>query len=63
MATDTHQQESGDLVQIHLRVPKHVKAQWVEQSRESGSKLSDWIVQQVNARREIETDHYNGEKT
>lgn len=34
---------------IHLRVPAAVKARWVRQSRAAGMRLTDWIVQRVEA--------------
>lgn len=35
--------------QIHLRVPAATKALWVRLSREEGKKLTDWIVEKVEA--------------
>ncbi len=35
--------------QIHLRVPAETKARWVRKSREEGKKLTDWIVEKVEA--------------
>lgn len=34
---------------IHLRVPAGLKARWVRESRDAGQKLTDWIVQRVEA--------------
>lgn len=34
---------------IHLRVPAATKARWVRQSRAAGMRLTDWIVQRVEA--------------
>jgi hypothetical protein len=34
---------------IHLRVPAAVKAAWVRQSRAAGLRLTDWIVDAVEA--------------
>ena len=34
---------------IHLRVPAELKARWVRQSRAAGMRLTDWIVQRVEA--------------
>lgn len=40
---------SRDDALIHLRVPSSVKARWVERSRAAGVKLSDWVVERVEA--------------
>lgn len=37
---------------VHLRVPAALKAQWVRDSRAAGMRLTDWIVQRVEARAE-----------
>jgi len=34
---------------IHLRVPATLKARWVRESRAAGMRLTDWIVQRVEA--------------
>lgn len=34
---------------VHLRVPAATKARWVRQSRAAGMRLTDWIVQRVEA--------------
>ena len=34
---------------IHLRVPAELKALWVRESRAAGMRLTDWIVQRVEA--------------
>ena len=34
---------------IHLRVPAALKARWVRDSRAAGMRLTDWIVQRVEA--------------
>ncbi len=34
---------------IHLRVPAELKARWVRESRAAGMRLTDWIVQRVEA--------------
>jgi len=34
---------------IHLRVPDVLKARWVRASRTAGMRLTDWIVQHVEA--------------
>ena len=34
---------------IHLRVSAATKARWVRQSRAAGMRLTDWIVQRVEA--------------
>jgi len=33
--------------QVHLRVPMHIKAQWVRESRACGMKLTDWLLQRI----------------
>lgn len=42
-------------LQIHLRVPAELKAAWVRESREAGSRLSDWIVSAVELRKRRES--------
>ncbi len=44
-----NQPEGSDAL-IHLRVPMAVKARWVAQSRRESKKLTDWIVDKVEAR-------------
>ena len=34
---------------IHLRVPAALKARWVRESRAAGMRLTDWILQRVEA--------------
>lgn len=34
---------------VHLRVPAAIKARWVRESRAAGMRLTDWIVQRVEA--------------
>jgi hypothetical protein len=34
---------------VHLRVPPALKARWVRESRAAGMRLTDWIVQRVEA--------------
>lgn len=34
---------------VHLRVPAATKARWVRESRAAGMRLTDWIVQRVEA--------------
>lgn len=34
---------------IHLRVPAATKARWVRESRAAGMRLTDWIVERVEA--------------
>ena len=34
---------------IHLRVPAELKARWVRESRAAGMRLTDWIVERVEA--------------
>ena len=41
--------EPREHAQIHLRVPAETKGRWVRQSREEGKKLTDWIVEKVEA--------------
>lgn len=41
--------EPREHAQIHLRLPAETKGRWVCQSREEGKKLTDWIVEKVEA--------------
>lgn len=41
--------EGGDAL-IHLRVPSALKGPWVRESRAVGMRLTDWIIQRVEAR-------------
>lgn len=34
---------------IHLRVPAETKARWVRESRAEGKRLTDWIIEKVEA--------------
>ena len=34
---------------IHLRVPAAIKSRWVRESRVAGMRLTDWIMQRVEA--------------
>lgn len=34
---------------VHLRIPAATKARWVRESRAAGMRLTDWIVQRVEA--------------
>ena len=34
---------------IHLRVPASLKARWVRESQAAGMRLTEWIVQRVEA--------------
>ena len=34
---------------IHLRVPAAIKSRWVRESRAAGMRLTDWIIQRVEA--------------
>lgn len=43
------QEEEIEHAHVHLRVPAVTKARWVRQSREEGKKLTDWIVEKVEA--------------
>ena len=45
--------DEGDAL-IHLRVPASLKGRWVRVSRAAGTRLSDWIVQAVEARMEMQ---------
>ena len=45
--------DEGDAL-IHLRVPASLKGRWVRVSRAAGMRLSDWIVQAVEARMEMQ---------
>lgn len=45
-----HNDPEGSDALIHLRVPMAVKARWVAQSRREGKKLTDWIVDKVEAK-------------
>lgn len=38
----------GDAL-IHVRVPAELKAIWVRESRAAGMRLTDWIIQAVEA--------------
>ena len=40
---------TGSEALIHLRVPAAIKARWVRESRAAGMRLTDWIVQRVEA--------------
>ena len=40
---------TGSEALIHLRVPAELKARWVRESRAAGMRLTDWIVQRVEA--------------
>lgn len=37
-------------IPIHLRVPAEKKAEWVRQSRQEGKKLTDWIIERIEAK-------------
>lgn len=39
----------SDLVPIHLRVPAAHKGRWIRASRAAGMRLSDWIIEAVEA--------------
>jgi hypothetical protein len=41
---------------VHLRVPAALKARWVRESRAAGMRLTDWIVQRVEAQA-MTTEH------
>ena len=53
MAESNKAQKEGSMpnqeAQIHLRVPAETKGRWVRQSRQEGKKLTDWIVEKVEA--------------
>ena len=40
---------TGSEALIHLRVPAATKARWVRESRAAGMRITDWIVQRVEA--------------
>lgn len=40
----------SDTATIHLNVPAAIKARWVRESRAAGMRLSDWIIDRVEAR-------------
>lgn len=40
---------TGSEALIHLRVPAELKARWVRESRAAGMRLTEWIVQRVEA--------------
>jgi hypothetical protein len=44
----TTHREGGDAL-IHLRVPAATKASWVRASRAAGQRLTDWIIDRVEA--------------
>lgn len=37
---------------VHLRIPAGTKARWVRSSRAAGMRLTDWIVDAVEAHRQ-----------
>ena len=39
---------------IHLRVPPALKSRWVVESRRQGAKLTDWIVEKVEGKKEMQ---------
>lgn len=39
---------------IHLRVPAATKARWVRESRAAGRRLSDWIIERVEGRMDMQ---------
>lgn len=45
--TDNH--DEGREALIHLRVPAATKGRWVRASRAAGMRLTDWIIQAVEA--------------
>lgn len=49
MSKSTNEAGEGGDALIHLRVPAALKARWVRDSRASGCKLTDWIVERVEA--------------
>lgn len=40
---------TDDDATIHLRVPAALKARWVLESRAAGRRLTDWIIERVEA--------------
>ena len=45
-----HRQAMTTEALIHLRIPAATKARWVRESRAAGMRLTDWIIQRVEAR-------------
>ena len=41
---------TDDDATIHLRVPAALKARWVRESRAAGRRLTDWIIERVEAK-------------
>ena len=39
--------QGGDIAAVHLRVPRELKARWVQESRDAGMRLTDWLVQRI----------------
>ena len=46
---------------IHLRVPAALKARWVRESRAAGMRLTDWIVQRVEAASGLPKGFFTGQ--
>lgn len=44
---------------IHLRVPASTKGRWVRASRAAGMRLTDWIVDAVEAHRQHDGEAYS----
>lgn len=45
--TKMNDRPEGSDALIHLRVPAATKARWVRESRQTGAKLTDWVIQKV----------------
>ena len=50
MSKSTSKEGEGGDALIHLRVSPALKGRWVRESRAAGMKLTDWIIQRVEAR-------------
>lgn len=46
--------------QIYLRVSAETKGRWVRQSREEGKKLTDWIIENVEANMKAKDNNFDG---
>lgn len=36
-----------ELATVHMRVPRELKARWVQESRAAGMRLTEWLVQRI----------------
>lgn len=39
--------QGDDIAAVHLRVPRELKARWVQESRTAGMRLTEWLVQRI----------------